>query len=122
MVAGRYPLSCRGVAARISSSSVHCTNEVYEEIKDRRSPWQVGAAALAGAVLFYLVTNFAVWAAGELYPLTVAGLFECYERAIPYFQNSLLGDMAFSTILFGGLALLENRLAWMRENTTPTAA
>ena len=87
-------------------------------IKDRRSPWQVGAATLAGAILFYVVTNFAVWAAGELYPQTGAGLVLCYVQALPYFRNSLLGDIAFSTILFGGLALLENRLAWMREKTT----
>jgi hypothetical protein len=91
-------------------------------INDRRSPRQVGTAALAGSILFFVVTNFAVWATGRFYPMTGSGLAACYTAAIPFFRNSLMGDMTFATILFGGLALLENRLAWMRETTTSAVA
>jgi hypothetical protein len=91
-------------------------------IRNRRSAWQVGAATLAGSLLFYLVTNFAVWAGGLGHPLTASGLAKCYIDAIPYFRNSLLGDAAFATFLFGGLAMLENRLAWMRERNAPVPA
>ncbi len=90
-------------------------------IAGRRSVWRIGAAGLAGSVLFFVATNFAVWAGGTLYPLTAAGLVECYTAAIPYFRNTLLGDAVCITILFGGLALLENRAAWMRE-PAPRAA
>ena len=98
------------------------TTALGQLIKDRRSLWQVGAATLAGSLLFFVVTNFAVWATGRLYPLTGSGLAACYAAAIPFFRNSLLGDMAFTTILFGGLALLENRLAWMRDSTPSVSA
>ena len=44
-----------------------------------------------------------------------SGLAACYVAAIPFFRNSLAGDVAFTAILFGGLAWLENRVAWMRR-------
>lgn len=91
-------------------------------IRDRRSVWQVGGATLAGAVLFYLVTNFAVWAEGQWYPMTAAGLADCYWQAIPYFRNSLAGDLGYSAILFGGLALLEDRVVWMNERSASLLA
>ncbi len=91
-------------------------------IEDRRSPWQVGAAALAGSLLFFVVTNFAFWLTGLLYPMTGAGLAACFWAAIPFFRNSLLGDIFFTTMLFGSLALLENRLTWMREDTKAVPA
>jgi hypothetical protein len=93
------------------------TTAIGRLIKDRRSVWQVSGATLAGAILFYVMTNFAVWTSGRMYPLTGAGLVECYWKAIPYFQNSLAGDFAFAAALFGGLAWLESRVAWMREKT-----
>lgn len=91
-------------------------------IRDRRSVWQVGTATLTGAVLFFVVTNFAVWATAGIYPMTGSGLLECYTAAIPFFRNSLAGDVAFTAILFGGLALLESRVAWMREPARPVLA
>jgi hypothetical protein len=91
------------------------TTALGQIIQDRRSAWQVGTATLAGSVLFFVVTNLAVWATGRLYPLTGPGLAACYAAGIPFFRNSLVGDVGFTAILFGGLALLENRVAWMRD-------
>ena len=91
------------------------TTAIGQLIKDRRSVWQVGTGTLSGALVFFVVTNFAFWATEGLYPMTGSGLLKCYTAAIPYFQNSLAGDFAFTTLLFGGLALLESRVAWMRE-------
>lgn len=62
---------------------------------------RVAAGALSGAVGFFLVTNFAVWAGGTLYPMTWAGLVECYVAAIPFFRNTLIGTLGYSTALFG---------------------
>jgi hypothetical protein len=91
-------------------------------IADRRSIWQVGGAVLAGSLLFFVVTNFAAWIAWHGYPMTASGLAECYRAGIPYFRNTLAGDAAFTGILFGGLAILENRLAWMREKPASVPA
>ncbi len=91
-------------------------------ITDRRSVWQVGGAVVAGSLLFFLVTNFAVWVGWYPGNHSLATLAKCYTDAIPYFRNTLLGDIGFSTILFGGLALIESRVAWMREGSAPIPA
>ncbi len=84
-------------------------------IRDRRSVLNVGVVTLASSLMFFVVTNFAVWAAGSLYPRTLAGLVVCFTAAVPFFRNSLIGDMAFTAILFGGFALLENSVISLRE-------
>lgn len=74
---------------------------------ERRSPLRIGLAAIAGSVLFFLITNLGVWAAGNMYPHDAAGLAACYVAAIPFFQNTLAGDLFYAALLFGGFALLE---------------
>jgi len=91
-------------------------------IRDRRSVLNVGSVTLASSLLFYGFTNLAVWASGALYPRTLAGLMVCYTAAIPFFRNSLIGDMAFAAILFGGFALLENVVVSLREKQHTLAA
>jgi hypothetical protein len=76
---------------------------------NRRSILQVIAACLASSILFFIVTNFAVWSAGDLYPQTWTGLVACYTAAIPYFRNSLLGDLAFAALFFGSMALVQRQ-------------
>jgi hypothetical protein len=76
-------------------------------IERRRRFAPVAGAALASSLLFFVVTNFGVWAIGPLYPRTLAGLVECYVAAIPFFGNTLGGDLFYTALLFGGLALLE---------------
>lgn len=61
----------------------------------------VAIAALAGAVVFYLVTNFGSWATGTLYPKNGAGLLASYTAAIPFFGYSLLGNLFYSAVMFG---------------------
>jgi hypothetical protein len=84
-------------------------------IRNRRSVLNVGAVTLASSLMFFGVTNLAVWAAGSLYPRTLEGLIMCYTAAIPFFRNSLIGDMAYAATLFGGFALLENVAISLRE-------
>jgi len=79
-------------------------------VAKRMAPLTIAAAALASSVLFFAVTNFGTWATGELYPPSLAGLAACYVAAIPFFQNTLAGDLLYSALLFGGFALLERRL------------
>ena len=72
--------------------------------------------ALAGSVLFFLITNFGVWVAGDLYPRTADGLWQCYVAAIPFFRTSLMGDLVYTAVLFGGYGVLAQgfRLETMR--------
>jgi hypothetical protein len=80
----------------------------------RREPALIAAATLASSILFFVTTNFGVWAFGPLYPHTLRGLETCYLAAIPFFRNSLEGDALYSLILFGGFALLEHRFSALR--------
>jgi hypothetical protein len=80
---------------------------------------RVGAAAVASSVLFFLLTNFSVWLGSSVYPQTVAGLAACYAAAIPFFQNTLAGDLFFSGLLFGGFALLERVMPALRPELRP---
>lgn len=66
-------------------------------------------ATIAGAVLFFVLTNFGVWAFEALYPKTWNGLVDCYIAATPFFWNTLSSDLLYSMLLFGGLTLAEKR-------------
>jgi hypothetical protein len=71
------------------------------------SPLRVGGAAVASSVTFFLVSNFGTWALSGMYPHTAAGLAACYAAAIPFFQNTLAGDLFYATLLFGGFRIAE---------------
>ena len=60
---------------------------------------------LGATLLFYLVSNFGVWAIGYQYPPTLAGLLQSYYMALPFVRASLLSDIMYSFVLFGSLEL-----------------
>jgi hypothetical protein len=84
-------------------------------LRGRRKVVPIAGAALASSVLFFVLTNFGVWALGSFYPKTWEGLVACYVAAIPFFHNTLLGDAVYATVLFGGLALAEKSFPALRE-------
>lgn len=84
-------------------------------ISPRRSASRVAFAAVGGSVLFFLITNFSVWAFSDMYPKTVGGLVACYVAAVPFFQNSLAGDLFFTAVLFGGFAVAERLVPLLRD-------
>lgn len=88
----------------------------------RKTPGRIGLAAVGGSFLFYAITNFGVWASSDMYPKTLEGLVACYAAAIPFFQNSLAGDLFFSAILFGGFAILERLVPVVRQPAELRAA
>jgi hypothetical protein len=72
--------------------------------------------AVGASTLFFLTTNFAVWAApygvgaaGPMYPRTSAGLWTCYVAALPFYRNSFAADVIGTGLLFG-LDALAHRL------------
>jgi hypothetical protein len=84
-------------------------------LRDRRSLGRITLATLLGAMQFFLITNFAVWAFGLSYPRNSAGLLACYVAGIPFFWNTLGGDAVYATLLFGGFALAERLFPALRE-------
>jgi len=62
---------------------------------------RVFGASLSASAIFFLVTNFSVWVSSGMYPKTLAGLAACYTAGIPFLGNTVLGDLFFSSALFG---------------------
>lgn len=83
----------------------------------RRGLGRIAGATLGGALVFFAVSNLGMWVSGY-YPRTLAGLAECYTAAIPFFRNTLVSDVLYVVVLFGGYALL-SRLA---QRWRPSAA
>ncbi|NOQ90750.1 MAG: hypothetical protein GQ549_07370, partial [Gammaproteobacteria bacterium] len=60
-------------------------------------------------------TNFGAWMTSGLYAKTAGGLMQAYAAGIPFFQNSLLGNMVYAAVIFGGFHLLQKNIAVLKE-------
>jgi hypothetical protein len=83
-------------------------------LRESRGAWRVGAVAFAASCLFFIVTNFAEWVFQPWYPKTAAGLAASYVAGIPFFRSTLIGDLFYTALMFGGFHLLETRFAPLR--------
>ena len=90
-------------------------------LQNKSSVLRIAGFTVLGSVIFFLVTNFAVWATSGIYSLTLQGIAQCYVAAIPFFQNTILGDLFFSGVMFGSLALL-SRYGFVAMNPGKTSA
>merc|ERR1712096_420413 len=70
--------------------------------------FRVAGAALVSSTVFFVATNFAVWTFSPMYEKTWAGLVLCYTMAIPFFQNTIAGDLIWSGAIFGTYYLLSS--------------
>ena len=61
------------------------------------------------SLIFFIITNFGVWLMGG-YPKTIEGFLLCYTMAIPFFINSILGDLFFSYLLKYSFRYSEKKL------------
>ena len=84
-------------------------------VAKRKSVLTIGAAAIASSILFFVLTNFGMWLFSGFYPLTSAGLVACYVAAIPFFQNTVAGDLFYTALLFGGFAIAERSIPAIRQ-------
>lgn len=67
------------------------------------------AASLLASLIFFLVTNFGSMMLDPMYPKSFAGLMAAYTAGIPFFLNTLLGDLFFCGVLFGSYELIRQR-------------
>jgi len=75
-------------------------------LKNNKSAKNIVCSALFSSILFFLITNFGVWANGW-YPRNLSGLFESYLMGIPFFKNTVFGDLCYTGIFFGGYELVQ---------------
>jgi hypothetical protein len=69
----------------------------------------VVAAMVSSSLIFFAATNFAVWAFSGMYPMTLDGLAQCYVAALPFLDRTVLGDLVWTGVLFGGAWLVQQR-------------
>lgn len=74
---------------------------IGRQVRRKTNVLTVVGGSLAGSVLFYIVTNAAVWALTPLYEKTPSGLLQSYVMALPFFRNTVLGDLFYTGALFG---------------------
>src|SRR5512143_909934 len=68
----------------------------------------VVATMIPCSVLFFLLSNGAVWAFSGMYPLSLSGLAQCYVAALPFLDKTILGDLFWTGVLFGGAWLVQH--------------
>lgn len=85
-------------------------------IRNHRTVARISGVTLLGAIQFFLITNFGVWAVLEGWPHTAAGLIACYIAGLPLLVNTLAGDAFYALVLFGTLAAAERLFPILRDS------
>jgi len=73
-------------------------------------------SALGASVIFFIVSNFGVWFSGVMYPKDLNGLVACYVAGIPFFQNTVFGDLFYSAVMFGAFELSVRKVPRLAVN------
>jgi Family of unknown function (DUF6580) len=76
------------------------------QLRDHAKAVWIVASALASSVSFFLLSNFAVWAAFDMYPKNFSGLMTSYVAGLPFFQRGAVGDLIFTVAFFATPVLL----------------
>ena len=69
-------------------------------VMNKLSAKSVLAASLISPSIFYIISNFGVWAIGSTYTMDLQGLISCYVAGIPFFDETLLSTIIFSITIF----------------------
>jgi hypothetical protein len=90
-------------AVRMTSYATFVAIALLGTLRREAGPLARGGMALGASSLFFLTTNFAVWATdgGAFYPPTPAGLIACYVAGLPFFGNTVAADLVGTAALFG---------------------
>ncbi len=91
-------------------------------LKQNAGTVRILGSALVGSISFFLVSNFAVWAAWNMYPRTVAGLLTCYDAGIPFFRHAVAGDLLFTAAMFATPVVLHAVSGWRHKSDHIAAA
>jgi len=84
---------------------------------------RIMGSALAGSIVFFLVSNFAVWAAWkDTYPMTIAGLMTCYSAGLPFFRRAAEGDLLFTAAMFSAPLMLHSLAGRLNKSGDNPAA
>lgn len=72
---------------------------------------KVLTGSITASLIFFIISNFGVWLEGTMYPMTFNGIITCYKMAIPFYKATFVSDMVFTTVFFGLMYLLQDKLS-----------
>jgi hypothetical protein len=110
------PRGTKGASPGAKRESEPAVPQAAQPAAKERAVPRIAAATFLGALQFFLITNWGVWAFLNSYPRTTAGLATCYLAGVPFFWNTLAGDALYATLLFGGFALAERLAPRLRQS------
>lgn len=70
-------------------------------LRTKRTPLRVLGTSLSASLIFFLVSNFGVWAVSGMYGKSFFDLLMCYVAGLPFLGNTIVGDLFFSAVMFG---------------------
>ena len=91
-------------------------------VKQNSGVLRILGTALACSVSFFLVSNFAVWAAWAMYPKSFAGLMASYDAGLPFFRRAVVGDLLFTSLMFAAPVALHALSGKLSRSGDHTAA
>ena len=115
LVIGFYPFWWIVYAAHAASVMIGL------QLQRHKSVPVLAGASLAASVTFFLVSNLSTFFSSGLFPMTSAGLIQCYTVALPFFRNTVFGDLFFTALLFGIFYSAEKKFPALRETALQTA-
>lgn len=81
-------------------------------LKKNKKWYTVAGSSIVSSSLFFLITNFGVWVFTPWYEPTISGLVYSYWMALPFFKNTLLGDIFYISVFFGLYELVK---IWVKK-------
>ncbi len=81
---------------------------IGKTLRERFNPGKLLLVSLSSSILFFIITNFGVWLTMNFYSKDFTGLLNCFQMAIPFFRNTIFGDLIYSFSFFYGYYLVLN--------------
>ncbi len=75
-------------------------------LKNHKNVYTVTGASLVSSTIFFLVTNLPFVHPVSLYPYTLEGTLASYTNALPFFKNTVMGDLFYTAVFFGMFELV----------------
>lgn len=75
-------------------------------MRNNKKWYVIFGTSVSSSIIFFILTNLAVWYFSGWYLQNFIGLQECFVAAIPFFRNSLVGDLFYSFLFFGAYEIV----------------
>ncbi|MCX6779555.1 MAG: hypothetical protein NT034_00010 [Candidatus Magasanikbacteria bacterium] len=91
---------------------------IGQYLKNKIAFSNVTLGVLSGSLIFFLLTNGAVWLFGTMYTHNLSGLIQSYQMALPFWRNEILADLFYTGVLIGGYEMIKKLVPEMNTQTT----